>query len=97
MVLFLFSAFAGLSWRNFVFGIGLGLGIYASVKLAAAALQAAMLFRNGSPYVNVAVMGAFHLAQWIWLAYLLMPEQRPTWTPSPADIADWNRELQRFS
>jgi hypothetical protein len=97
MVLFLFSAYAGLSWRNFVFGIGLGLGIYACIKLAAAALQAVLLLPDGSPYVNAAVMGAFDVADVIWIVYLLMPEDRPQATPPGQNIDDWKKELQRLS
>jgi hypothetical protein len=95
VVLFVFSAYAGLSWRNFVFGGGLGLGVYASIKLAVAALQSAMVIQNGSKLVNVLLMGAFDMAVMIWLFYLLMPDPASA-PPADQNIADWNRELQRL-
>ncbi|HEX8817160.1 MAG TPA: hypothetical protein VF753_16805 [Terriglobales bacterium] len=96
MVLFLFSAFAGLSWRNFVFGIGLGLGIYASIKLAMAALQAATVLQSGSKYANAAVMAGFHLAVLIWLFYLLIPDRTSTEAPN-GNIDGWRAGLQGLS
>jgi hypothetical protein len=95
MVLFVFSAYAGLSWRNFVFGIGLGLGIYLCVKLAAAALQAVLLLPDGSKSVSTAVMGAFDLAVLIWLLYSVVPDHATT-TPPKHNINDWKQALQRL-
>src|SRR5208337_4491715 len=98
LLLFLFSAYIGLSWRNHVFGMALGLGIYASVKLAAAALQASLV-ASGDIYVNLVVMGTFHFAVLIWLFYLLAPEpalNRAVGVPDH-NLELWNKELQRVS
>jgi len=98
LVLFLFSAYIGLSWRNYVFGMALGLGIYASVKLAAAALQSSLV-ASGNTYINLAVMGTFHVAVLIWLFYLLAPEtalDRSTSIPDH-NLELWNKELERLS
>jgi NADH:ubiquinone oxidoreductase subunit K len=98
LVLFLFSAYIGLSWRNYVFGMALGLGIYASVKLAAAALQASFV-ASGNQYINLVVMGSFHFAVLVWLFYLLAPEpvlNRAIGIPDH-NLELWNKELQRLS
>jgi len=99
LVLFLSSAYIGLSWRNYVFGMALGLGIYASVKLGAAALQSFSLVASGNVYRNLVVVGSFHVAALVWLVYLLVPE--PTLSPAVGipehDLELWNKELQRLT
>jgi len=40
LILFVFSTYFGLSWRNYAFGSGLGLGIFASVQLGLVTLMA---------------------------------------------------------
>jgi len=98
LVLFLFSAYIGLSWRNCVFGMALGLGIFASVKLAAAALRSSLV-ASGNLYLNLVVMGSFHFAVLVWLFYLLAPEpglNRATGIPDN-NLELWNKELQRLS
>lgn len=100
LILFLFSTYVGLSWRNYVFGMALGLGTYASVKLAAAALQQASLLASGNMYVNLAVMGTFHFAVLIWLFYLLAADpslNRFTRDLPVHNLELWNKELQRLS
>jgi len=98
-VLFLFSAYVGLSWRNYVFGMALGLGIFASVKLAVAALQSSSVVASGNVYRNLVVMGSFHFAVLVWLFYLLAPE--PTLSPAIGipehNLELWNKELQRLT
>ena len=98
LALFLFSAYIGLSWRNYVFGTALGLGIFASVKLAVAALRSSLV-ASGNLYLNLVVMGSFHFAVLVWLFYLLAPEpglNRATRIPDN-NLELWNKELQRFS
>jgi len=98
LILFLFSAYIGLSWRNYVFGIALGLGIFASVRLATAALQASVV-ASGNLYVNLVVLGSFHFAVLVWLFYLLAPEpglNRAIGIPDH-NLELWNKELQRLS
>lgn len=98
LILFLFSAYLGLSWRNYVFGMALGLGIYSSVRLATAALQASFV-ASGNLYINLVVMGSFHFAVLVWLFYLLAPEPGLNRTIGIPDhnLELWNKELQRLS
>jgi hypothetical protein len=97
--LFIFSAYIGLSWRNYVFGIALGMGIYAAVKLASAALQAAGYIRSGSNYINLLTMGTFVVSDFIWIAYLVLPERKPfvslAATPTN-EMEPWSEELRRL-
>jgi len=98
LILFLFSAYIGLSWRNYAFGMALGLGIFASVKLAAAALEGSFV-ASGNLYINLVVMGSFHFAVLVWLFYLLAPEpglNRAIGIPDH-NLELWNKELQRLS
>jgi hypothetical protein len=98
--LFLFSAYLGLSWRSHVFGIALGMGIFASVELAASAFLSQTGYTY-TTYVNYVTMGTYHLCVLIWAFYLLAPERSPRYkvkvkTVPEHDLESWNRELQRF-
>jgi hypothetical protein len=96
--LFLFSAYLGLSWRSHVFGIALGLGIFASVELAASAFLSQTGYAY-TTYVNYLTMGTYHGCVLIWAFYLLMPERSPQYTVRAVpehDLEIWNQELQRL-
>lgn len=95
--LFMFSGYLGLSWRNYVFGIALGLGIFASVELAASAIRSQPGFAyNG--FLDFFTMGIYHGCVLIWMFYLLVPERTPYRVAAlPAhDLDSWNQELQRL-
>jgi tellurite resistance protein TehA-like permease len=72
--LFVFAFYFRLSWRNFVFGIGLGLGIFSSVQLATSALRAGQGVGSGA--FDVLVMGTYFICVLIWIAYVFAPEWR---------------------
>lgn len=94
--LFVFASYFGLSWRNFVFGIALGLGIFSSVQLATSALRAGQGTGNG--VFDVFVMGTYNLCVLIWIVYAFAPERQLTpvsGTPEH-DLSSWNYELQRL-
>jgi hypothetical protein len=96
--LFLFSAYLGLSWRSHVFGIALGLGIFASVELAASAFLSQTGYAYNL-YVNYVTMGTYHCCVLIWAFYLLMPERGPQYKVRAVpehDLESWNRELRRL-
>lgn len=94
--LFLFSSYFGLSWRNFVFGIALSLGIFSSVQLATSALRAG--FGAGEGLFDLVVMGTYNLCALIWTVYVLVPERERTRIVSMPehDLSSWNYELQRL-
>jgi len=102
--LFLFLRYLNLSWRNPLFGIALGMGTFASVELAAAAIRA----RTGyvyTGYLDYVTMGTYHLCVVIWLYYLLVPRRGTGGfgqgsglqsLPDAADVESWNQELERL-
>jgi hypothetical protein len=96
--LFLFSAYLGLSWRSHVFGIALGMGVFASVELAASAIRAQTGFVYNA-YLNYATMATYHLCVLVWIFYLWAPERSPQYkvrTVPEHDLESWNQELQRL-
>jgi hypothetical protein len=94
--LFVFASYFGLSWRNFVFGIALGLGIFSSVQLATSALRAGQGVGSGA--FDVFVMGSYNLCVLIWVAYLFVPERQvaPVSALPEHDLNTWTYELQRL-
>jgi hypothetical protein len=96
--LFSFSRYLNLSWRNQIFGIALGLGIYAAVDLVGAAIRS----KTGFAYTNAldyASMTAYHCSALIWIFYLLAPERKlqpGTGLPANYEVEDWNNELERL-
>lgn len=98
VILFLFSSYLGLSWRNQVFGIALGLGTFACVDLAAAAIRAEFGTEHTTSlyYCTTAV---YHICVLVWLAYLWLPEKVTQFSVKAVpehDLESWNEELQRL-
>lgn len=96
IVLFIFSAHLGLSWKSYVFGIALGLGINASADLAASAIRS----QTGLTYqtaLNYLVMAVYHCCVLIWIFYLFAPERSYAPAALPQhDLETWNHELERL-
>ncbi len=95
LFLFLFSRMFGLSWRSFVFGIGLGFGILASIDLAVWALR---LSNSSVPFVrwlNLVLTGSYHVSVLVWLGYLLTAE-KPVRSASYTvpELDQWSGELE---
>jgi hypothetical protein len=98
LTLFMFSAYLGLSWRSHLFGIALGLGIFASVELANAAIFA-HIGHAYRPYIDFSSMATYHICVLIWICYLWAPERVPAKNVQQLpehDLESWNQELQRF-
>ena len=94
--LFVFAARLGLSWRNHIFGIALGIGILASADLTASAVSS----QTGLTYhvaLNYFLMGAYHCSVLVWIFYLAVPERSyaPVGIPQH-DLDTWNLELKRL-
>jgi hypothetical protein len=98
--LLLFSRFLGVSWRGTAFGITLGLGVLASVDLAAYALRAEFTSKVGEEFLNLLIPGTYLVCVLIWIRFLLVPELQPASPPVvPHDhdeVETWNTELQRL-
>jgi hypothetical protein len=97
--LFLFSRYLTLSWRNQVFGIALGLGVYATVDLVAAAILSQTGFLHAD-LLDYASMAAYHGSVLIWIFYLLRRERNQSDDvqdlPTHHDVEAWNQELERL-
>ncbi len=98
--LFAFSSYFALSWRNHVFGIALGYGLYASVNLCAVAVVGFVgPKRLGLAYPITIIDGlAFICTLLLWLTYLLRPDRGSlyqTVPPSTAkpDLKHWEEAL----
>lgn len=92
-----FASYFGLSWRSPAYGFAFGLGIFASVHLAAEALRVWSGFVAG--YVaDFVAMATYHCCVVIWLVYALVPETaRPRVKKLPENaLEQWNAELQRL-
>ena len=98
LFLFLFSSYFGLSWRSHLFGIGLGLGVFASLQLALYAFLAHVALLQAKGLVELIWFGAYDSCVLIWLFYFLAPEpaRRPVTGVPAHNLESWNLELQRL-
>jgi hypothetical protein len=97
--LFLFSRYLTLSWRNQVFGIALGLGIYAIVDLITAAISAQAGYWHAE-LLDYISMTAYHCSALVWIFYLLRREPVRAADvhnlPVQHEVEAWNEELDRL-
>lgn len=97
LLLFTFSRYFGLSWRNYVFGTALGFGIYACVDLINSAIETQFGTKHAD-LLTLVTMGTYHCCVLIWIGYLLAPERkmRTFRPPAAGEIDSWNDELERL-
>ena len=95
--LFAFASAFGLHWRQYVFGIAIGLGIFATVELVAIAMRVQFGF-SSLPVFNIVRAVAFNSSLIIWVSYLLAPElaTRPAELPKRAQLEQWNRAIMEL-
>jgi hypothetical protein len=96
--LFFFCKYFSLSWRSPVFGIALGVGVFASVELASSAVLSQVGY-SAHGWLDLVKMGTYHCCVVTWIFYLLAPERRPNpvlRTFPDHDLEIWNQELQRL-
>lgn len=90
-----FASYFGLSWRNFAYGIAFGLGIFATVDLAA---ETARVWHGavGGYAFDLITMVTYHCVVVTWLVYLLAPAmaRRPVQELPENKLEQWNAELQ---
>lgn len=96
--LFLFASYFGISWRNYVFGIAFGMGVFSSVDLLTTAIRLQAGPFAGDYVLDFVLMVTYHVSVLIWLAYLLAPERERTPTKHLPDnnLEQWNAELERL-
>jgi hypothetical protein len=94
---FIFASYLGLSWRNHLFGIALGLGFFASIELVLLAIRA----HTGVATNQMLVWGkpaAYNVMTYIWTFYLLRPQPQPEAAKSlpKTEAAGWNQALAEY-
>jgi len=95
--LFAFSRAFGLHWRQNIFGVALGLGVFSSVELAAVAMHTLL----GPAAYQAFAFGraiSFNISLLIWMGYILAPE-RVTSTaalPQRAQLEQWNQAMMEL-
>lgn len=96
MFLCVFSGAFGLHWRRQVFGIVLGLGIPASLRLAVLAVRPHSYVMIG--VVNTVLMAAVILSVLIWIAYMLLPDRvaSNSKVPDTSQLEQWNRAVMEL-
>jgi len=94
MFLFLSSSAFGLHWRQSVFGMALGLGMFAAVELIADTMIGHVSLATAQAF-NLAHSVSFCMSLLIWLGYLLVPERATSSgeLPKKAQLEQWNRAV----
>jgi hypothetical protein len=104
MFLFLCSGAFGLHWRAHVFGIALGLGIFAAMDLLNVTLHSHFgnipFFGNNDvvDVLNLTRGAAFCISVSMWAAYLYLPEHvaSSNEVPKTAQLEQWNQAVMEL-
>jgi hypothetical protein len=97
MFLFIFSSAFGLHWRQQVFGIAVGLGVFTCTELAGVSI-----FTHFGPLAlaafSVARVLSFNMSLLIWIGYTLAPERLTTAVdlPKRAQLEQWNQAIMEL-
>jgi hypothetical protein len=96
IVLFIFASFFGLSWKNYLFGIALGLALYVCADLAVVAIRA-----YGGKTQNWSFIllkpAAYNLGALVWTVYVLKSWRVADLRALPkTELAAWNETLQEL-
>lgn len=99
LLLFLFlcaSAF-GLHWRQYAFGMALGLGVFVTVELVALTMRIQFGITANSIF-NMIRSVSFNSSLLIWIAYILAPElaTQPSEVPKRAQLEQWNKAVMEL-
>jgi len=97
MFLFISSSAFGLHWRQSVFGIALGLGMFAAVELVTVTLIGHV--SSATVLTLMLVRGvSFSTSLLIWLGYLLVPERATSNAeiPKRAQLEQWNQAVMEL-
>jgi hypothetical protein len=94
--LFSFSGVFGLHWRQSIFGMALGLGVFVAVELVGITLRAQ--FGNvAMPIFTIARSLSFNFSLLIWLGYILAPERVTiAEMPKRAQLEQWNQAVMEL-
>jgi hypothetical protein len=95
--LFLFASAFGLHWRQYAFGMALGLGVFAAVELIAVTMRVQFGVTAGSIF-NMVRTVSFGTSLLIWIGYILAPElaAKPAEMPKRAQLEQWNQAVMEL-
>jgi hypothetical protein len=98
VLLFVFSGHFGISWRNYIFGIALGLGLWAAFELVIVAVRMEFGPNYKAELFHSLDSAVYHCAVLVWLGYLLAPESAGRAVPvlPQHDMDKWKDELERL-
>ena len=94
---FFFAGIFGLHWRQYLFGIALGLGIFTAVDLVGIAMRLQFGVMT-NPVLGVIRTISFNSSMVIWVGYLLAPElaTSPAEMPKRAQLEQWNNAIMEL-
>jgi hypothetical protein len=97
MFLFIFSSAFGLHWKQSLFGITLGLGLFIAVELIAVTIRTHLGVWAADSF-GVARLIAFNTSLVIWMGYLMAPERATSSAevPKRAQLEQWNEAVMEL-
>ena len=97
LFLFVFASAFGLHWRQYAFGIAVGLGIFITVELVALTMRI-QFGTTANPIFNMVRTFSFNSSLLIWIAYILAPElaTSPAEMPKRAQLEQWNHAIMEL-
>jgi hypothetical protein len=95
--LFAFSRAFGLGWRQHLFGIALGLGIFTTVELVGISMRAHIGIL-ATPTFNVVRALSFDTSVLVWIGYILLPERLASGADVPQrdQLEQWNQAIMEL-
>ena len=97
MCLFLLSSAFGVHWRQQVFAVALGLGLFAAVELITITVWG-QTGKGAHEYLNVIRILGFNISLLIWIGYLLAPERAAAKVelPQRSQLEQWNQAVMEL-
>ncbi|MGC2695084.1 MAG: hypothetical protein WA738_04770 [Candidatus Angelobacter sp.] len=95
--LFSFSRAFGLGWRQHLFGIALGLGVFTTVELVSITMRAHIGIL-ATPTFNVVRALSYDASVLVWIGYILLPERVTGMSdvPKRAQLEQWNQAVMEL-
>ena len=95
--LFLFASVFGLHWRQYVFGMALGLGFFTAVELVRLSLRVHFGITH-IPMLDLVRIISFNAGLMIWIGYMLAPElaSDAAEVPKRSQLEQWNRAIMEL-
>ena len=95
--LFLFAGVFGLHWRQYLFGIAIGLGVFTAVELVGITMRL-QFGVVANPIFGVIRTISFDSSLILWISYLLAPElaATPAEMPKRGQLEQWNNAIMEL-